>query len=83
MLTADILEYEVPFQRIGLIGNRWTPQAATRTAFLLHGGGASAADGFLELRTFLYAQGNGRLCASAVMPNPSRPALVAARALQR
>ncbi len=57
MLTADILEFKVPFRRTVLVGNRWTPPAATRTALLLHGGGTSAADGFVELRTFLYAKG--------------------------
>lgn len=56
MLIPDIFEFEVPFQRTVLLGNRWTPQGATRKALLLHGGGTSAADGFLELRTFLYAQ---------------------------
>lgn len=56
MLTADTLEYEVPFQHTLLVGNRWVPRRAIRTALLLHGGGASAADGFQELRAFLYAQ---------------------------
>lgn len=57
MLAADTLEFQVPFQRTALLGNRWAPVGATRTALLLHGGGTSAADGFQELRTFLYAQG--------------------------
>jgi pimeloyl-ACP methyl ester carboxylesterase len=57
MLTAGSLEFEVPFQRTVLLGNRRTPHGATRSAILLHGGGTSAADGFEELRTFLHAQG--------------------------
>jgi len=57
MMTADILEYEVPFQHTVLFGSRWTPQGATRSALLLHGGGTSTAAGFLELRSFLAAHG--------------------------
>lgn len=56
MRTAAILEFEVPFQRALLRGNRWQPPSTAHTAVLLHGGGTSAADGFQELRTFLYAR---------------------------
>ena len=57
MLAAHAIEFKVPFQRSALVGNLWGPPEATRTALLLHGGGASASDGFQELRTFLYARG--------------------------
>jgi pimeloyl-ACP methyl ester carboxylesterase len=57
MMAADILEYQVPFQHTVLVGSRWRPNATQRTALLLHGGGASTAAGFLELRTFLNARG--------------------------
>jgi uncharacterized protein len=57
MLSADVLEYAIPFQHTLLVGNRWTSASASRTALLLHGGGSSAAEGFRELRTYLHAQG--------------------------
>ena len=57
MLTPGNLEFEVPFQRTALLGNRRTPRGASRSAIVLHGGGTSAADRFEELRTFLHAQG--------------------------
>ena len=57
MVAASNLEFEVPFQRSALVGNRRTPQGAISSAILLHGGGTSAADGFEELRTFLHTQG--------------------------
>jgi uncharacterized protein len=57
MLSANVFEYEVPFRSAVLCGDRWTPQAAKRTAVLLHGGGVSSAQGFLQLRAFLYIQG--------------------------
>jgi pimeloyl-ACP methyl ester carboxylesterase len=66
MCTAPILDFEVPFQRSVISGSRWSPPAAKRTALLLHGGGTSAADGFLELRAFLYAQDIGTLAFDCV-----------------
>ena len=56
MQTANVVEFEVPFQRALLHGNRWQAQSSVNTAVLLHGGGTSAADGFQELRTFLCAR---------------------------
>ena len=56
-MAANLSEYEVPFQDTVLVGSRWTPLAAKRTALLLHGGGTSSAAGFLALRTFLAAEG--------------------------
>lgn len=56
MLTADILDFEAPFQCTAVQGNRSTPRGATRTALLLHGGGASTAAGFRELRQFLHVR---------------------------
>jgi uncharacterized protein len=56
MLAVSNLEFEVPFQHSMLLGSRQTPQGATRSALILHGGGSSAAEGFEDLRTFLHAQ---------------------------
>ena len=57
MQSATAIEYRVPFRETVLIGSRLTPERATHSAILLHGGGSSTADGFHELRAFLYAQG--------------------------
>ncbi|EGI76559.1 alpha/beta hydrolase [Hylemonella gracilis] len=57
MQSVETLEFEVAYRHTVVVGDRWTPPRATRTAMLLHGGGSSTAEGFRELRTFLYVQG--------------------------
>lgn len=56
MPIANIVEFALPFQGTLIVGDRWMPPHPRHTALLLHGGGASAAEGFRELRTFLHAQ---------------------------
>lgn len=51
------IEFSLPFGEHMLVGSRFTPKPKKGTALILHGGGASTAQGFAELRLFLYASG--------------------------
>lgn len=53
MASAD---FSLPFGEHILVGNRLSPTSGRGTALLLHGAGASTAQGFAALRTFLYEQ---------------------------
>jgi hypothetical protein len=66
MLSGELVDFEVPFQGTLLRGTQCTPPGATHTALVLHGGGTSAADGFGELRRFLFARDIATLAFDAV-----------------
>ena len=51
------VEFSVPFGDHLLVGNRFTPTPRNGTALILHGAGASTAQGFAALRMSLTARG--------------------------